>query len=128
MCVWVYSFFLHNIFLVNNTALFSTLIARTSQDIDILIDSLPSQEYTQDRQDSTLRKLEAENRLAAETLRKTVEAGGKLPPLNQYFKEETVVYFYLEILLKKIRLALEEISNSELGINATSKQSSSSSE
>ena len=62
-----------------------------------MIDSLPSQEYTQDWQDSTLRKLEAENRLAAETLRKTVEAGGKLyiqPPLNQYFKEETVVYLF----------------------------------
>ena len=62
---------------VDNTVLFSNLIARTSQDIDILIDSLPSQDYTQDRQDSTLRKLEAENRLAAETLKKTVEASGE---------------------------------------------------
>lgn len=61
----------------DNSMLFSTLISRTAQDIDILIDALPNQEYTQDRQDSTLRKLEAENRLAAENLRKTVQASGQ---------------------------------------------------
>lgn len=61
----------------DNSVLFSTLISRTAQDIDILIDALPNQDYTQDRQDSTLRKLEAENHIAAENLRKTVEAGGE---------------------------------------------------
>lgn len=88
----------------DNSMLFSTLITRTCQDVDILIDSLPNQEYTQDCQDSSLWKLEAENRLAAEKLKKTVEAS--------------------ELLLKKIRLALEEISNSELGISETTSKAS----
>ena len=102
--------------------LFSTLIARTAQDIDILIDSLPNQDYTQDRQDTTLRKLEADNRAAAETLRKTVEAGGKFDSVifEDFFRVR--IFSLLELLLKKIRHALEEISNSELGIT-TSKSS-----
>ena len=33
-----------------NAALFSQLIARTAQDVDILIDSLPNQEYTPEKQ------------------------------------------------------------------------------
>lgn len=33
-----------------NAALFAGLISRTAQDIDILIDSLPNQEYTPERQ------------------------------------------------------------------------------
>lgn len=33
-----------------NATLFASLIARTAQDIDILIDSLPSQEYTPEKQ------------------------------------------------------------------------------
>jgi len=33
-----------------NTILFASLITRTAQDIDILIDSLPSHEYTEEMQ------------------------------------------------------------------------------
>ena len=33
-----------------NAALFANLISRTAQDIDILIESLPSQEYTPEKQ------------------------------------------------------------------------------
>ena len=33
-----------------NAALFASLISRTAQDIDILIESLPSQEYTPEKQ------------------------------------------------------------------------------
>lgn len=62
----------------DNGVLFSTLIARTAKDIDILIESLPNQEYTQEKQDAALRKLEAENRLAAEKLTRAVEEGGKV--------------------------------------------------
>ena len=34
----------------NTTVLFASLITRTAQDIDILIDSLPSHEYTEEMQ------------------------------------------------------------------------------
>ena len=61
----------------DNTALFSSLITRTAQDIEILINSLPSQDYTQEHQDEALRKLEAENRQAALKLQQAVEDGGK---------------------------------------------------
>ena len=79
----------------DNSVLFSTLISRTAQDIDILIDALPNQDYTQDRQDSTLRKLEAENRLAAENLKKTVEAGGKGVLNNEQDATKTAQSFNL---------------------------------
>ena len=71
------SVFVHMVCL-DNTTLFSSLIARTAQDIDILIDSLPSQGYTQNHQDEALRKLEGENRHAAEKLRQAVEEGGEI--------------------------------------------------
>ena len=35
---------------VENAELFASLIARTAQDIDTLIEALPSQEYTAERQ------------------------------------------------------------------------------
>lgn len=79
-----------------NATLFASLIARTAQDIDILIDSLPSQEYTPEKQVESLQKLEADNRQAAEKLRKAVEEG--------------------EVLLGKIREALKEICDSQFGI------------
>lgn len=70
---------------LDHGALFSTLIARTAQDIDILIDSLPNQEYTQEHQDAALHKLEVENRLAAEKLRKAVEDGGEITKHHSVF-------------------------------------------
>ena len=63
---------------VENSALFSTLISRTVQDIDILVDSLPSHQYTQERQTESLRQLELENQQSAEKLTRAVEEGGRL--------------------------------------------------
>ncbi len=60
--------------ITDNTALFSSLIARTAQDIEILINSLPNQDSS-DHQDD-LCKLEAENRQAALKLRQAVDEGG----------------------------------------------------
>jgi len=45
--------------------LFATLIARCAKDIDVLIDSLPSEDSTSELQSSSLRRLEAENQEAA---------------------------------------------------------------
>ncbi|RWS16086.1 mediator of RNA polymerase II transcription subunit 21-like protein [Dinothrombium tinctorium] len=58
--------------------MFATLIARTAKDIDILIDSLPSEESTPELQASHLRRLEAENQEAAQRLEETVKRGEKL--------------------------------------------------
>ncbi|CAI8006546.1 Mediator of RNA polymerase II transcription subunit 21 [Geodia barretti] len=79
-----------------NAALFASLISRTAQDIDVLIESLPSQAYTPKKQVESLQRLQSENQLAAEKLRKAVEKG--------------------EVLLEKIREALKEICDSQFGI------------
>lgn len=61
----------------DNATLFASLIARTAQDIDVLIDSLPSEELTPEKQVDTLRKLELENQQSAERLSRAVKDGGK---------------------------------------------------
>lgn len=55
--------------------LFSTLITRTAKDIDILIDSLPSEESTPELQAQQLAKLESENQAAARRLEALVRRG-----------------------------------------------------
>ena len=62
--------------IADNAALFASLIARTAQDIDILIDSLPSKELTHEKQVDTLKKLEQENKQSAERLTRAVMEGG----------------------------------------------------
>ena len=62
---------------IDNAALFANLIARTAQDIDTLIDSLPSKELTPEKQVDTLRKLELENQQSAERLSRAVKEGGE---------------------------------------------------
>lgn len=48
--------------------LFAALISRCAKDIDTLIDSLPSEESSTELQVQSLRRLEAENKEAAEQL------------------------------------------------------------
>lgn len=48
--------------------LFATLISRCAKDIDTLIESLPSEDSSTDMQVQSLRRLEAENKEAAEQL------------------------------------------------------------
>ncbi|XP_064391818.1 mediator of RNA polymerase II transcription subunit 21-like [Halichondria panicea] len=81
-----------------NCVLFSGLISRTVQDIDVLIDSLPSHQYTQERQMESLHQLETENKQSAEKLARAVEEG--------------------ELLLSKVRDALKEITDFQLGIDS----------
>ncbi len=57
--------------------MFSEFISRTVQDIDILIDSLPSHQYTQERQMEALRQLEMENQQSAEKLARAVGEAGE---------------------------------------------------
>ncbi|XP_044738946.1 mediator of RNA polymerase II transcription subunit 21 [Chrysoperla carnea] len=58
--------------------LFSTLISRTAKDIDILIESLPSEESSTDLQVASLKRLETENQDAADRLEEVVRRGEKL--------------------------------------------------
>ncbi|KAL0818139.1 hypothetical protein ABMA28_008663 [Loxostege sticticalis] len=74
--------------------LFATLISRCAKDIDTLIESLPSEESSAELQVQSLRRLEAENKEAAEQLEEVVRQG--------------------EILLEKIQGALSDIAQSQL--------------
>lgn len=58
--------------------LFSTLITRCAKDIDHLIDSLPSDESSQELQVQSLQVLEEENRLESEKLEEVVKNGEEL--------------------------------------------------
>ena len=70
--------------------LFSTLITRCAKDIDQLIDSLPSDESSQELQAQSLQILELENRNESQKLEDTVKKG--------------------EELLEKIQAALSDIA------------------
>lgn len=59
-------------------AVFAKLIARTAKDIDVLIDSLPSVESTQELQLKSLQVLEIENQEAAKNLEDVVKQGEHL--------------------------------------------------
>lgn len=58
--------------------LFSTLITRCAKDIDNLIDSLPSDESSQELQVQSLKMLEEENRIESEKLEEVVKRGEEL--------------------------------------------------
>ncbi len=77
-----------------SAALFSTLITRCAKDIDHLIDSLPSDEVSQDLQVHSLQVLEEENRQESERLEEVVKRG--------------------EDLLEKIQAALSEIAKHKI--------------
>lgn len=57
----------------DHTHLFAQLIARTAKDIEVLIDSLPSEESSAELQSASLIKLEEENREAAKRLEDIVQ-------------------------------------------------------
>lgn len=59
-------------------AMFSKLIARSAKDIDVLIDSLPSIESSQELQLKSLQVLEMENMEAARRLEAVVKQGEEL--------------------------------------------------
>jgi len=59
-------------------AMFSKLIARTAKDIDVLIDSLPSIESSQELQLKSLHALEIENQVSADRLESIVKQGEDL--------------------------------------------------
>lgn len=58
--------------------LFSTLITRCAKDIDQLIDSLPSDDSSQELQIQSLQMLEEENRVQSEKLLEVVKKGEDL--------------------------------------------------
>lgn len=75
-------------------ALFATLIARCAKDIDTLIESLPSEEASQELQVASLSRLEQENQDAGEQLEEVVRQG--------------------EALLQRVQAALQDIAQSQL--------------
>uniref|UniRef100_A0A672TAE3 Mediator of RNA polymerase II transcription subunit 21 n=1 Tax=Sinocyclocheilus grahami TaxID=75366 RepID=A0A672TAE3_SINGR len=80
--------------LLEYAQLFAALIARTAKDVDVLIDSLPSEESTAALQAASLRQLEEENQEAAARLEEVVYRG--------------------DMLLEKIQSALADIAQSQL--------------
>lgn len=62
----------------DHTQLFAQMIARTAKDIEVLIESLPNEESTQDLQAAGLAQLETESELAGEQLAETVKQGERL--------------------------------------------------
>ncbi|XP_041443359.1 mediator of RNA polymerase II transcription subunit 21-like [Xenopus laevis] len=74
--------------------LFAALIARTGKDIEVLIESLPSEESTAALQAASLYQLEEENHGAAARLEEVVYRG--------------------DMLLDKIQTALADIAQSQL--------------
>lgn len=80
--------------ILDYAALFATLIARCAKDIDTLIESLPSEESSQELQVASLSRLEQENQEAGEQLEEVVKQG--------------------EALLQRIQAALQDIAQSQL--------------
>jgi len=80
----------------DHTVLFSQLIARTAKDIEILVESLPSEESTPDLQSVAIEQLEGESERAEQALQKTVPEG--------------------EALLQIVQNALRDIANTQLDI------------
>ncbi|XP_050409443.1 mediator of RNA polymerase II transcription subunit 21 [Patella vulgata] len=78
--------------------LFAKLIARTAKDIDVLIDSLPSDESNLELQIASLKTLEQENQESARKLEDIVHHG--------------------ETLLLQIQAALHDIAQSQLNCQA----------
>ncbi|XP_035221579.1 mediator of RNA polymerase II transcription subunit 21-like [Stegodyphus dumicola] len=72
---------------------FATLIAKTAKDIDVLIDSLPSEDSYPELQEASIKRLDEENKEAARRLEEVVLKG--------------------EFLLEQIRQALHDIAQSQ---------------
>lgn len=91
----------HSLVVIDYAALFANLIARCAKDIDTLIESLPSEESSQELQVASLGRLEQENQQAGEQLEEVVRQG--------------------EALLQRIQAALQDIAQSQLDMqNPTS--------
>jgi len=78
----------------DHTQLFAQMVARTAKDIEVLVDSLPSEESTQELQAAGLASLEQESEQAGAALAETVKQG--------------------ERLLGSIQAALHEIASKQL--------------
>ncbi|CAH0384620.1 unnamed protein product [Bemisia tabaci] len=74
--------------------MFAILIARCAKDIDVLIESLPSDDSSPELQVASLRRLEQENQSAAEQLEEVVRKG--------------------EALMEQIQAALSDIAQRQL--------------
>ena len=60
--------FFNQMIFADHTPLFAQLIARTAKDIEVLIDSLPSEESSAELQSASLNKLEEDNKESAAKL------------------------------------------------------------
>ena len=80
----------------DHTHLFVQMIARTAKDIEVLIDSLPSEESSTELQSAGLKKLESENEQAARKLECVIKEGTEV--------------------LEKIQSALHDIAQAQLEI------------
>ncbi|XP_023335533.1 mediator of RNA polymerase II transcription subunit 21 [Eurytemora carolleeae] len=81
----------------DHTKLFSQLIARTAKDIEVLIESLPSEDSTSSLQAASIALLEGESELVEQELNRSVLEG--------------------EELLKVLQYALRDIANTQMEID-----------
>lgn len=71
-----------------NAHLFAKLIASTAKDIDVLIDSLPNEESSQELQTESMKGLENANQDAAKQMEVIVNEGQKLLERVQFALED----------------------------------------
>lgn len=83
--------------------LFAKLITKTAKEIDLLIDSLPSEESSPELQAVHLKQLENDNREAAKKLEEAVKKGEKL--------------------LQQIQSALQDIAQAQLRLQTLQEES-----
>lgn len=98
--------------------LFANLISKCARDIDVLIESLPSEESSTELQVQSLKRLETENKEAAEKLEEVIARNyDNAPCCIQYL---LLLYLILqivrhgEVLLEKIQGALSDIAQAQL--------------
>ena len=92
----------------DHTHLFVQMIARTAKDIEVLIESLPSEESSAELQSAGLRKLEGENEEAANKLESVVQEGTAVLEKIQSALHD-IAQAQLEI--QKVQALTEDISN-----------------
>jgi mediator of RNA polymerase II transcription subunit 21 len=85
--------------------LFAKLITKTAKEIDLLIDSLPSEESTPEFQAAHMKQLEIDNRQAAKELEEAVKRGEKL--------------------LEQIQSSLQDIAQAQLRLQTLQEESES---
>lgn len=97
--------------------LFANLISKCARDIDVLIESLPSEESSTELQVQSLKRLETENKESAEKLEEVITICNTMPCMASFISNVFCVFQIVrhgEVLLEKIQGALSDIAQAQL--------------